>query len=255
MVPGTVMVGSLILPRAGGPGRVMRCGKIRKLGMAKFGGTGEAETNSPRPEPAWYRNQTNTQNWEWWPQAPRKVYKDTFKPTAAFHSVVASEWTRGTDTVSKAAVLKALSDGADFKGNLLILHSPEQICELRDLWKSLSCERSLTVVAPQTSTEVFEGTVAKVTVRRTKSATSLEHVVLWAPGVFFITGKNARSEAILWRDPSKDEGQAPYLRRIRTKAQERRQGVKFRAGGGKDLGLVKLPSDTPPQKPGVFQAT
>ena len=74
-------------------------------------------------------------------------------------------------------------------------------------------------------------------------------------GVFFITGKNARSEAILWRDPLKDEGQASYLRRIRTKAQERRQGVKFRAGGGKDLGLVKLPSDTPPQKPGVFQAT
>ena len=132
---------------------------------------------------AWYTNQTNTQNWEWWPQAPRKVYnKDTFKPTAAFHSVVASEWIRGTETVSKAAVLKALSDGADFKGNLLILHSPEQICELRDLWKSLSCERSLTVVAPQTSTEVFEGTVAKVTVRRNKSATSLEHVVLWAPG-------------------------------------------------------------------------
>ncbi|CAE7247805.1 unnamed protein product [Symbiodinium sp. CCMP2592] len=305
-------------------------------------------------------NQTSAEKWEWWPQASRKVCKDTFKPTAAFHGVVSSEWTRGTEPVTKATVVKALSEGTDFKGNVLILHSPEQICELRDLWKSLCCERSLTVVAPQTSTEVFEGTVAKVTVRRAKGAMSLEHVVLWAlgpkgtctwpkpavktdfakfegekkvtvrisapeayrsrffdegksdspaklvkevaswgavpasqftggnwswnsgndssvlvgyvrmlpahartlesysghHGVFFmITGTNSRSDTILWQDRLKDEDHESYLRRVRTKAQERHQGVKFRAGGGKDLGMVKLPSDSPPQKPGVFQVT
>lgn len=47
----------------------------------------------------------------------------------------------------------------------------------------------------------------------------------------------------MWIPRQPEESDDSYHRRVSTKARDRRQGIKFRSGGGKDLGLKKLPSD------------
>ena len=47
----------------------------------------------------------------------------------------------------------------------------------------------------------------------------------------------------MWQIRQKDEDDEHYHRRVLAFARERKQGVKYRSGGGKDLGARKLPSD------------
>ena len=64
-------------------------------------------------------------------------------------------------------------------------------------------------------------------------------------GLFFCTRTQVhlRDEKILWQCRLKDEDDEHYHRRVLSFARERQQGVKYRSGGGKDLGVRKLPSD------------
>ena len=52
-----------------------------------------------------------------------------------------------------------------------------------------------------------------------------------------------RDETISWQARMENEDNDNYHRRILALARERRQGVKYRSGGGKDLGVKRLPSD------------
>ena len=52
-----------------------------------------------------------------------------------------------------------------------------------------------------------------------------------------------RDESICWQARMEGEDNDNYHRRILALARERRQGVKYRSGGGKDLRVKRLPSD------------
>lgn len=63
-------------------------------------------------------------------------------------------------------------------------------------------------------------------------------------GIFVVQTKvHLRNEEVMWILRQPEESDDSYHRRVSTKARDRRQGIKFRSGGGKDLGLKKLPSD------------
>ena len=63
-------------------------------------------------------------------------------------------------------------------------------------------------------------------------------------GIFVVQTKvRLRNEEVMWIPRQPEESDDSYHRRVSTKARERRQGIKFRSGGGKDLGLKKLPGD------------
>ena len=52
-----------------------------------------------------------------------------------------------------------------------------------------------------------------------------------------------KDESIWWQTRMEGEDNDNYHRRVLAFAKERRQGVKYRSGGGKDLGIRRLPSD------------
>ena len=52
-----------------------------------------------------------------------------------------------------------------------------------------------------------------------------------------------KDESIWWQTRLEGEDNDNYHRRVLAFAKERRQGVKYRSGGGKDLGIRPLPSD------------
>lgn len=63
-------------------------------------------------------------------------------------------------------------------------------------------------------------------------------------GIFVVQTKvHLRNEEVMWILRQPEESDDSYHRRVSTKARDRRQGIKFRSGGGKDLGLKKPPSD------------
>ncbi len=63
------------------------------------------------------------------------------------------------------------------------------------------------------------------------------------------TGVNQRREKIVWIPKSKDVGHSQYFQEAIRFAEQRKQSLKFRTGGGADLGVVQLPNDSAPKKP------
>ena len=57
------------------------------------------------------------------------------------------------------------------------------------------------------------------------------------------TGVNTRSETIRWFPKPKDQDTENYFRNALAEANKRKQGLRYRAGGGADLGVVQLESD------------
>ena len=56
-----------------------------------------------------------------------------------------------------------------------------------------------------------------------------------------------------WIAKQVDESNEQYWARVETLAGSRKQGIVCRRGGGSDLGFIAVDSDTPPDKPRVFE--
>eukprot|EP00439_Symbiodinium_sp_Y106_P074583 s2192_g14.t1 len=59
----------------------------------------------------------------------------------------------------------------------------------------------------------------------------------------FVTQTQVARNPVIWVPFSEGEGRDDYLRKVATQAKDRKQGVKYRPGGGNDLGMLQLPSD------------
>ena len=73
-------------------------------------------------------------------------------------------------------------------------------------------------------------------------------------GIFITrTGVDKRNEKVKWMPRPHEYDADNYLRSCLAEAKKREQSLKFRMGGGSDLGVLRLPTDTVPQRPTQIQ--
>ena len=72
----------------------------------------------------------------------------------------------------------------------------------------------------------------------------------WSRGIMITeTGVNQRHEKIVWIPKPKHVGDKDYFQEAIKFAEERKQSLKFRIGGGADLGVLQLTTDSASKKP------
>ena len=191
-------------------------------------------------------------------ERPPQPHVPSAGPPRCAVRILPGEWSGKPQVTTMTQILRALREGEQLPGNLILVRDSSVVNELKQIWNAYELQAPCTVaVEASTSAAGFTGGSWEKLVHpkgpllvahlRVPEALATKVCTLSGKrGLFATTLSKESRSPVQWATKTKDQSDEEYFRAVCSQAQEKKVGVAFRQHGPHHLGLIGIASNVNP---------